>query len=685
MPISGTCRATQVALASAFAALALCGLVVAQTAEVASAKAVNVVALDDLPAPLRLGVRADKLREQRPVIATVVIVPDHASFIEAVARWGPEGYYPVLISDGSIQSLEDVARFVRGFAPEKIVRWSFKADGKPASFPGAAKERAALIDRAVARSWGIQAESPSQKDLIEHLKKLGVVPPGIVVANPADPAWTAALALAAGHGQPVVWVECKQGVGEAFAAQALENLAASIEQGAEKTGLSWKGLGDDLDAVALCLNCPAKTNLIPGGPDGNDKRRPPVKAGDTAATTDRIGRHATPADHSKRWAWASQIFGAERQAAYRAMSALFIQPKSAWLFDGYPNTKPWSEFDCTRAGEALEKVGYKVVVDDTPRQGRADWRARASTPLSAGLVFVNSKGECGYFDLEPGRASPGDTPLLNVPAIVCFVHSWSLQYPQVRETVGGRWIDNGAYCYFGSVHEPYLGAFVPTPMAAARLAGSAAWGAACRADDGPMWRLACIGDPLMTLGPPAKRAAGEKAKLPLESAEDVEAQFKTDLKAGSFEVAIRLATMLGRDADAARVAAALASDEPKKFTGGVALASIYPLARTGRVETLITAYSKLDDKVAADPYLRDALWLATMGELSRTTSKEMLTLLRKNLRVDQSGRDALDLFTPWERVFGRPEALRLLTEVRDSIAEPRKREEIEAALKGMKP
>lgn len=672
-------------MTSVLAGLAVCAVTaLAQPTTPAPPEAPKEITLDDLPAPLKLGVRADRLREQRPVVPIVVVVPDAASYVEAVAHWTPEAYYPVLIFDGSMQSLEDIARFVRGFAPKSVVRWSHKVDGKPAPWPTAAKEKADLVERALARSWGVPAETHTHKALIDQWKKAGLSPPGLVVAGTDDPAWTAALALASGHAQPIIWVGCKQGVGGVMSPAEADALESVIEQAAEKTGLAWKGLGDDLDAIALCLNCPAKMTLVAGGPDGNDGKRPAVKPGDEAATTDRIGRFSSPADHSVRWAWASQVFGAERQAAYRAMCSLFIQPNAAWLFDGYGTGKPWSDWDCTSAAQQLEKAGYKTIVDDTPHQGRADWRARAGAPLDAGLVFVNSKGECFYFDLEPGRGRPGDTPLMNVPTIVHFVHSWSLQYPSGRETVGGRWIDNGAYCYFGSVHEPFLTAFVPTPLAAARLAGSAPWCAVGRVDGQPMWRLACVGDPLMTLGPPAKRLEGEKAKLSLEGAEDIEAEFKSSAKAENFGVAIRLMTMLGEDAKAARLSAAIAGDQPEKFTPDVALASLFPLARSGKADVLAAAYAKLDEKTAADSYLKDALWLGTLAELSKTTSKELLTVLRKNLRVDQAGRDALDLFPAWQRVFGKPAAVRMLTEVRDTITEPKKREEIVEALKGLK-
>ena len=643
----------------------------------------QVVNVDALPPAARLGVRSALLREQIPVVPVVVIVPDARSYLEAVARWTPKARFPVLIEDGSVPSTEDIARFVRGFAPVSVVRWSYKPEGGEA-WPKDAAARRTLVEGSLARAWELKAGA-TQAEMIERWKAMGVVPPGIVIANIDDAAWPAGLALSAGHAEPLAWVSCKQSVGGTLTPQEGDALVASVEAAAEATGLKWRALGDDLDAVALCLNSPAKILLTPGQPLGLG---PGVsKSDDVCATTDRVGRQG--GSKTGRWGWASQIFGAERQAAYSAMCALFLSIERAWLFDGFPDGKPWVEWDCTAAAKELERLGIKTTVDDLPRGGRADWRARTSTPLDADLALINTRGECWFFDLAPGQGRPGDTPLLLRPAIVHMVHSWSMQYPNERGTVGGRWIIAGAYAYFGSVEEPYLGAFLQTPLVAARLGSGFAWGAACRNEMLPLWRLACIGDPLIARGPRPARL--EAAALPLEGAVYVRDQVAEAVKAAGasggkgdvFGRPLRMLTMLGEDAKVAEFAAALARDTPAQFTLDVAVASMYSLARAGRHDMLGKAFAMLDEPTARDANLRDALWIGSIGALTTTQDRELLKQLRRTLRTEQPERDAADLAPAYARVFGKPAALEMLQEVRAGMKDAKRAGDLDAMIGAM--
>ena len=633
---------------------------------------------------LKLGLRARNLKMQIPVVATLVIVPDAASYVAAISKWEPKKRYPVLIDDGSMQAREDIGRFVRGFKPTSVVRWS-ASPAAGGELSGAAPNSVASIEHAVASAWGAKPDT-MPKYLVEYWKSMGFASPGLVVASVSDPAWPAALALAAGHGQPIVWYDA---AGSAINGDMLENevdaLAKAIDEAAEATGLSWRGLGDDLDAVTLCLNSAAKYKAIP---DPKLAAQVPVKPGDLAAVTDRIGRHSEGGALAPRWAWASQVFGNERRSAYRAMCSLFLETTSAWLFDGYQSGQSgYSDFDCTKAGEILTAAGLTVTVDDAPRQGRADWRARAAKPLDAGLVLVNTSGMPNYFDLQPGKARCGDIPMLSIPAMVHVVHSWSLAYPAGRESVGGKWLDNGAYAYIGSVQEPYLSAFVPTPLVAQRLVpfnadffGGFAWGAAGRHDNSPIWRVACMGDPLITVGRAAPRPAD--ARLPLEGTTDVETEMRAAIKEKQFARAIALLALLGRDDQAARVTTAVLADQPAQFTADVAAAGIMSLSRAGKGDAIATVYAKLDAKVATDGSVLDALWLGTINELKTTTDRNLLNILRRHLRASQASRDALDLSAAWERLLGKPAALAMLSEVRSAVKDDGQRQELDDAIKG---
>ncbi len=637
--------------------------------------------LDDLPPPQRLGARATLLREAVAVVPVVVVVPDARSYIEAVARWTPAARFPVLIDDGSRGGLEDIARFVRAFKPAKVVRWSFKGEG---GWPGDPAERRALVEGAVARAWGARAGSTSD-ELIAHWKQMGLTPPGLVVAGAADPAWAAGLALAAGHAQPIAWVECKQSVGNFLSPEEGAALVSEVNGAAEKTGLKWVAVGDELDAVTLCLNCPAKILVTPGEPLGIGPGG--ARKDDVQATTDRVGR--LPA--GQRWAWASQVFGTEARSAYNAMCALFLGIERAWLFDGFPAGAPWDEWDCTEAGRQLENGRIAAVVDDLPRGGRADWRARASEVLDADLALINTRGECFWFDLAPGQGRPGDTPILNRPVIVHMVHSWSLQYPAGVTTVGGRWIEHGAYAYFGSVQEPYLGAFAPTPAVAARLAAGFAWSAACRRDDPVPWRLACIGDALLTRGTTLRRLGAEA--LALEGAGDVREELAAAVsaaknagpKADVFGAVIRLLVLLGEDEKGAALAGALSRDNPDQFTADVAASAMQALARTKDGRWLLgNAFAKLNGKIAEDLALRDALWVGSIGLLGTTQDKELMTQLRRALRDGQQDRDAMDLAPAYARVMGKGAAVEMLREARGTAKDLRRQNEIDRMIETLR-
>lgn len=634
--------------------------------------------LEDLPPNLRLGVRAEALRRGWAAIPTLVIVPDLASYIEAIGQWTTEGRFPVLIDDGTQAAREDIARFARAWQPKTTVRWS--APG--AAWPEDPEARKAAVERILFRVWAVkfphESEPPqltSQEQLIARWRTGSLPPPGIVITDPNDGALAAAVALAVGRGQPIAWTTTRRTLNEALPLDDFHQLVDDVEAAAERTGLPWRDIGDTIDAITLCLNGPIKVQL-----DG---------AGTVSALTDLLGRlpatelidppPKTPRERGKRWAWSGQIFGTPAQSSYRAMCALFLSPQRAWLFDGYPDTKPWSDFDATTAANNLRQAGLDIMLDDTPRTSDRSWRLRAYAGVDAGLIMVNTKGAADEFNLEPGHCRPSDVPFLNVPAIVYFVHSFSAAVIGERTTVGGRWLERGAYAYFGSTQEPTLAAFLPTPAVAGRLALSIPWAAAVRFDnDPPAWKVATIGDPLITLGP---RAPESTQPFPLQGAQDLQDLLADAIKAKDFAAAIDTLTLLGRDKDAARLAAALLADDPRAFTPKVAAAAILPLARAHDTQTLVKAYAHLTADLAADGARRDALWHACAPSLSGTPSEAVLEALRANLRPDQIGRDAAELARPVAHRYGIDVAAAMLVDARARATTDDDRGRVEEALR----
>lgn len=577
---------------------------------------------------LRLGIRVATVRTRIPHDSRVVVVPEGRSFIEAVGAWSLEARYPVLIDDGSWLSREAIARFVRAYSPAQVVRWSAPEQALPL---GNDADRRARIEAAAARAWG----APSPAQLGARLKELGFAPPGVVVAWSEDPAWTAALALAAGHGQPIVWHDLR-GDGAGVNGWLLEPQMAAhlsaLEAAMSALPWSWDALGDDIDSVTICQNMPGKTHAGPV----------PATVRTALATTDVIGRPRAAFGASERdpaaaarWAWAGQVFGTESHAAYMAMCSLFLSPARAWLFDGYDSSAPWNEWDATAAAVHLERAGVQAMLDDEGRRGIDDWRRRAAglvvndprvprdedappgllahrRGIDAGLIFVNTSGNQDFFDLKPGQGKPVDVPVLRVPAAVHFVHSWSATAPADRNTVGGRWIERGAFAYLGSTYEPYLQAFVPTPLAAQRMLAAYPFGAAVRLDRAAPWKLTVIGDPLY-ICIPAKERADRPLPGALRGASSISEEFADHVKAGRFTDALECLRLLGRDRDAARLLAAIIKDRPDALTPDVALAGLSAAFFELEPAMFDRVYHAASVRIDADPDLaagRDLRWHA---------------------------------------------------------------------------
>ena len=113
----------------------------------------------------------------------------------------------------------------------------------------------------------------------------------------------------------------------------------------------------------------------------------------------------------------------------------------------------------------------------------------------------------------------------------------------------------------------------------------------------------------MTNTPNRKQPKSDQA-LPLMDAADVQAAMREAVGARRFEEAIVALTLLGRDADAAKLGAALHRDEPKEFTAAIAAAVLLPALRARDADLVIACYQQFSPTQAADPVRRDALWHA---------------------------------------------------------------------------
>jgi hypothetical protein len=576
-----------------------------------------------IPAPVVLGMRADMVRMKLKVSPTVVIVQSPDDYALMIASWSLGERFPVLIDDGTNRAREDIARFVRAFAPQTVVRWAPK---EKATLPSGAADRAQTFDTVWRSAWG--ARTP--EELGDIWKQTEFESPGVVVASASDPAWTAAVALAAGRGQSIIWTSPKAASPtDVMPAPDVMSLDAAIRAGIEALNPpgGWRGLGDQIDSVTLCMSVGARIPSAEG----------------ELALTDHIGRHGD----GSRYAWCGMIFGNEARAAYMAMCALFLEPSSAWVFDGYkPEFAPPYHLD--KAVELLDKLGMRVSTNLAPRTSIDDWRDRSRFGTNADFIHVNSSGLARFFDLNPGRGYPADVPPLGRPAAVHFIHSFSAQHVGEVDTVGGRWLENGAYAYLGSMNEPFLSAFLPAHAVVARLFSRAPWGAAVRADGAKPWKLNVFGDPLITFGPPAPRL---EAPLTLEGALSLEDEMRQALKARKFAAGAAALIMLGRDKDVVRIAQAAFNPDAGAMNSDLARIALTAAFREREADLFLRLYYAMGEVDQRDTLNADMLWRVARPMLA-TANAELVTLLRETVRPLSMADDASALASSISRLYG---------------------------------
>jgi hypothetical protein len=309
----------------------------------------------------------------------------------------------------------------------------------------------------------------------------------------------------------------------------------------------------------------------------------------------------------------------------------------------------------------------------------------ASRPIDPGLILVTTMGNADFFDLgQNNRCYPGDLPMLDRPAMLHFVHSWSLSSPGTARTIGARWFERGVYAYAGSVQEPFLSAFVPTPDVAARVSSGVPWGQAVRVEGAPVWRIAVFGDPLITAGPTSGLKRGEGA-LPLEGASDLDAALKSAVKEKDFASALRLMAMLGRDEDAARLVGAIMASPDAALSPEAAALAIGPAFRSGDLGMMIGVQQRMAGSEAKQPRAADLVWnmsRARMNGLENDARDRVLDALRVAVRPEQVGPDGVEL-TRWLRQYrGRADAAAFAATIEPQLKAARDKRDLGRAVEG---
>ncbi len=606
-----------------------------------------------------IAIRLEQQRLAERVIPIVVIVEDAASYLDAIAAWDGMTRFPVLWDDGSVRSQEDIARFVRGFEPESVVRFTSSAEPWPRDRASRMRRIESALYQAVLTGGG----APSMRGFVERIREAKVPMVGVVLTDPDDAGWAGGLALAAGHVQPIGFVESPGRLNVRLEQDALATIETNARAFCDAVELSWAEPIDEVDAITLAFDCPVKAA---SGKGGND----------VVATTDALGR-LTPGS-AQRWAWTGQLVCTdEARTVYQAMCSLFLAYHSAWIFDSYQSGTGWSQFDGTLASEKLIGSDWTTTVFDAPKQDLTTWRAASARGIDAGLILVNSMGNPDFFRLVNDDAYPGDVPLLRQPAGVHFVHSFSAARPASLDTVAGRWIEHGAYAYLGSVQEPGLSGFVATPIVAERLAGGFPFGCSVRHRSEP-WKLAALGDPLATF-----HATGVRVEdaCPLPGTRSVEESARSAVREEKFADAIRDFMLAGQTESAARLATGLLEEQSRAFDAALARASLLPLFLAGRPEHVFACFSKLDHQDQQDPLLLDALWHT--GRLRVYADEAVLDLLRMHLRPGQEAEDAVELSDAWTHLRSGSSAVGMLQTVRQTTSNKRDHRRLDKKIKSL--
>jgi hypothetical protein len=265
-----------------------------------------------------------------------------------------------------------------------------------------------------------------------------------------------------------------------------------------------------------------------------------------------------------------------------------------------------------------------------------------------------------------------------------IIHSWSMQIPQLRETVGGRWLANGAYAAVGSCWEPYLGAFVPPPLVANRCVSFVPFLVSARwwNNEGALWkpwRVVTIGDPLMLCAPP-ERIAVKRVQQPAdygvdlaEHVKDVMRNAQTDDSGASFGRAVRMLDLLGKDDIAIQLW--IAADQKGKGMPA-SRAALGPLFRARNVEQFMKAWEQLPVR---DDEATDMLWHLYMPRLSPQApglDEDILMQLQSAIRQPMPWVDIERLGPQLAAKFGRGHVASLIQREMDKATSPGNQQEL---------
>jgi hypothetical protein len=600
---------------------------------------------DEVSWAVRLGNRVAQVQLAIPTVDRVVLVPDVQTYVAELRKWSPKGRWPVLIEDDVCAPL-----FVRAFQPAALIRRPSVRTGTDADLIVPAD-----LDRVVIHAFGGDPNVHTSRTVFTGQ---GFEPPGVVVASMQDPAWTGAVALAAGRGQPLVWVDGSFGQPDNTVTDGfVRRWRAAVQEACEGSGFEFGVLGEKLETITICRAMAGKANVaLPANQTmriGGGGKNGPV------AVTDFLGR----TEDGERFAYVGWIWGDSARAAYMAMSSLFLSREDVMLYNSYQESGEWGTFSMQRVAPILRELSFNVNevvgVDAAP----SDWQRMIRHGFADDVMLLNTKGNADWFQLRGGSVDCLDVPVLCHPLALHMVHSWSLTVPDSPGTIGHRWLRNGAYSYVGSAHEPFLGAFVPPDMVVRRCLSGVPFLIASRHWSGPFgvpWRVQTIGDPLMlwvsSSHVPRRRIEVEDR----EAGEELRALLPDLMRAAAerpsgneLERALRLLYMLEQES----IAVALWKSVSRAgVTAGAARQALPSLYRTGERALLLEAFLMLETR---DAIALDMLWQSWQTAFRSNMTEDEVTTFIGAIREEWPHADLKRLAPAIENAFGRSQ-VRLL-------------------------
>ncbi len=595
-----------------------------------------------------------------PIAKQVVLVPDAATFLHELSLWSEERRWPILYEDDFYAPM-----FIRSYEPKAVFRRA--SVGK---LPKDIEDRKALIDRSMGNS--MQRPDLFGSTYTELLEERGLKPKGAVFTSLRDPAWPAAVTLATARRQHLIYLDDELGEPSDILSQPRTlDLMRKVHQELEATGGQFKEMDDEIDFLTFCRSMPARAEIdmqqeLP-------QQLPPQILDGPKAITDVLGRHPD----GERYAFTGWILGGQRASLYAAMCSFFLNRTNVWLGDSYENEPNREAYKMTVTAAMYEHDEYKVELHEN--MTLRNFQDAVATGLDTDQVYMNSSGNADFFDLGTDRASPYEVPILNRPVFLYLIHSWSMKRPDDPETIGGRWLRNGAYAAFGSSHEPLLNGFRPAYEVARRIISNIPLGPSVRMWDGeaPLavaWRINLFGDPMMLSGGPriSKRTIasvdGHGAESLNKTALDLLEEAVASPDDRRFADAIAMMELINLDGmavDIWRRAVKEAAVGP--LSGKAALG---PLFRLGARDDFMLAWEKLDKQ---STYQRDMLWSLMAPTLGPNTDAATADLMSAAIRPRYPAGDIRRLAPILSRLYGPGQVVALIDQLESTAVNRREK------------